>query len=300
MIGAAKRLDALDHDPRAAGPADLRAHRLEKPREVDDLRLARGGLDDRRAFREGRGAHDVRRAEHGRSERAAEEDRRTAKSRGGRHDVAALEADLRTEGLEAAKVQVDRSGAEGASAGHRDHRTAAAGEHGAEDADARPHGADDLVAGVAPIGIDASQVDRVALSTDLHAELGEKSAHVAHVAQVGHVAQTDRLLGEERGRHQRQGGVLRTVDAKATGESAAALDAEGVHGAADPSGKTRESVEHRASEASGCNGNPHRPHRPYCRLTLRGDAGEDDSRDPNGGPMTDGVDARSSRRPRRP
>ena len=50
---------AGDADHVAAGALDLRAHRAKAAREVEDLRFARGVLDQRLAFGERRGHHQV-------------------------------------------------------------------------------------------------------------------------------------------------------------------------------------------------------------------------------------------------
>ncbi len=63
--GAAQPLDARHDDLVGAGALDLRAHRDEKIRQVDDLRLARGVLDDRLAVGERRRHHQILRAGHG-------------------------------------------------------------------------------------------------------------------------------------------------------------------------------------------------------------------------------------------
>ena len=43
---------------------------------------------------------------------------------------------------------------------------------------------------------------------DRAAELGEQVLHVADVGEVGHIVESDGLLGEQGGRHEREGGVL--------------------------------------------------------------------------------------------
>ena len=64
---------------------------------------------------------------------------------GGGVDIAAIELDGGTHGLQAFQVEIDRAGADLAAAGERDAGFAGAGEQGAEDQDGGAHLADDVV-----------------------------------------------------------------------------------------------------------------------------------------------------------
>ena len=74
-----------------AGAADLRAHRDQESREVDDLGLARGVFDDGLAFGERRGHHQVFGAGDG---HGFEHQPRAAQPLGARADVAVLDLDV--------------------------------------------------------------------------------------------------------------------------------------------------------------------------------------------------------------
>src|SRR5579862_2637007 len=56
------------------------------------------------------------------------------------------------------------------------------------------------------------------------------------IGEDRHVAQRQRLLGEEGGGHKRQGGVLRPADRDGTGERLAAPDTDPVHGSMGSTG----------------------------------------------------------------
>ena len=117
VLAAAEPLDALDHDRVGAGARDLRAHRVEAGREVDDLGLARGVLDQRAAARERRRHHEVLGAGDG---HGVLHDARALQAPGLRLDVAVLDRDLGAQRLQAGDVQVDRARADRAAAGQRD------------------------------------------------------------------------------------------------------------------------------------------------------------------------------------
>ena len=75
-------------------PADLRAHRVEEVREVDDLRLARRVLDDGLALGKRRGHQQILGAGHG---NRFEHEARAAQPRSARADVAVLDRDVGAE-----------------------------------------------------------------------------------------------------------------------------------------------------------------------------------------------------------
>ena len=59
VLAAAEPLDPVDCDRVGARARDFRAHRREAGREVDDLRLARGVLDQRAPARQRCRHHEV-------------------------------------------------------------------------------------------------------------------------------------------------------------------------------------------------------------------------------------------------
>jgi len=66
-----------------------------------------------------------------------------------------------------------------------------------------------------------------------HAHLPQQRAHRSHIVQRRNVAQTERLLGQQRGAHDRQRRVLRARDADLAGERGAAANSELVHPMSD-------------------------------------------------------------------
>ena len=142
VFAGAKPLAAFDDDRVGAGTGDLRAHRGQERRKVDDLGFARGVLDDRAAARERRRHHQVLRA--GDAHGVLDDARAAEPSRLGM-DVAALDRDLGAHRLEARDVQVDRARADRATARQGNPRLAVARDERAEHEDRRAHRLDEVV-----------------------------------------------------------------------------------------------------------------------------------------------------------
>ena len=138
----AQLLDALDDDLVGARALDLRAHGDEEVREVDDLRLARGVLDDGFAVGERRRHHEIFRAG---DRDGVEIQPRALEPPGARADVAAFDVDVRAHGLQARDVDVHRARADGAAAGQRHVGLAEARQQRPEHQDRRAHGLHQLV-----------------------------------------------------------------------------------------------------------------------------------------------------------
>jgi len=235
-LGGVEGFDAPYHEPGRAGALDARAHGGEQAGEVDDLRLAGRRLDHGASLGEGSGGHDVGRAEHRRAVGPPEEDRRAAKSLRRRDDVAPLEMDRGTERLQTPQMQIDGPLADRAAPGHGDAGPASSGEERPEHADAGPHRPDDVVAGMARDGVDDAEAQSarpfgigIRELLGLDAEFAEQAPHVADVPQVGHLTEDHGLVGEQRGCHEGQGGVLRAADADPARERRPAVDDECVH-----------------------------------------------------------------------
>jgi hypothetical protein len=178
-------------------------------------------------------------AQDGGAVRAAEEDGRAPQAVAAGDHVAAVELDAGAELGEALQVQVDRARAEGAAARHADHRAAAAREHRAEHADRRTHGLDDLVRRVGARLVARVERDGVVVEVHGDAEALEERPQVADVREGPDVGEAHAPRGEERGGHERQGRVLGAFDGDAAVESAAALNAELIHGEALDAGRYR-------------------------------------------------------------
>ena len=65
VLSAMEPLHPVDGDDGGAGALDFRAEGDEEVREIHDLRLARGVLDDGSAVRQGSGHHEVLGAGYG-------------------------------------------------------------------------------------------------------------------------------------------------------------------------------------------------------------------------------------------
>jgi hypothetical protein len=163
-------LDTLDHDLVRARALDLRAHRDEELREVDHFRFARGVLDDGFAVGQRRGHHEVLGA---RDRDGLEIEARTLEPACARADVAAVDLDVRTHGLQARDVDVHRPRADGAAARQRHVRLAETREQRSQHQDGRAHRLDQLV------GREALARGR-AVDLDLHLLVdGDRDAHAA-------------------------------------------------------------------------------------------------------------------------
>ena len=114
---ALQMLDAADLDDVGAGAADVRAHRVQEVREVDDVRLARRVLDDRQPLRLHGRQNDV----HRRADRDhVEVNVRAAQLLCGDLDHAVVERICAAQRIEALDVLVNRPNAEITPAGQRD------------------------------------------------------------------------------------------------------------------------------------------------------------------------------------
>ena len=178
---AVRRLDAVDVDGGGAGAGNLRAHLGEAGGEVDDLRLARGVLDDGLALGQRRRHHgDVGGADGDlgeRDARAAEAFRRLG------DDVAGLDVDLGAERLQRLDEEIDRPRADGAAAGERHLRLAHARQQRADHPEARAHARDELVGRGGVDDVAGPQLDRFALHAVLAGALAEHHAIDAVVAE---------------------------------------------------------------------------------------------------------------------
>ena len=207
-------------------------------REVDDLRLAGGIADHRRASGEARGhQHDMGRADRDLGERIARADQ-AALGRGRVH-IAAVDLHPGAQRLEAFEEEIDRARADGASARQRHPRTALAGEQRADDPEARPHLGDELVrgghvgdgaagemdgAGIGAVLVLASPVHR-----HIDPVIAENADQLLDIGEMRHVFERQRIAGHERGDHQRQGRVLGAGNRNGADERLAAHNPDSIH-----------------------------------------------------------------------
>ena len=119
-----QRANALDDDGGCARAADSRAHRVQKRRQIDDLRLLGRVFDARRAAGERRRHQQVFRRADGRH---IQIDHRAAQAAGERH-AAVVKFDLCAERAHALEMLINRPLADGASAGQGNPRLPEAGK----------------------------------------------------------------------------------------------------------------------------------------------------------------------------
>ena len=226
---ATEALDAVDDDGVGTGAADLAAHGIDEVGQVDHFRLTRGVFQHGAALGQGGSHHDVLGTGHTDD---IEEEVRAAQAAFRRLglDIATFHVDLGAHGLETADVQVDRTRADGATAGQRHFGLTETGDHRAEYQDRGAHGLDQLVRrdqGLDGAGID---FDRELLVDDrLHAHAAEQLDHGGDVVQVRQVAHGDRGIGQQGGGEDRQRGVLRAGNTDFAVEADTAGDDQFVH-----------------------------------------------------------------------
>src|SRR5262249_55630310 len=208
VLGAAEPLDALNPDGGRARAFDLRAHFDKQLGEVGDLRLAGGVAQDGLAAGQHGGHHEVLGAGDG----DAVEVHRAAAESAGRlgFDIAVLLVDGGAELFEAEDVQVDRAGADGATAGEGDAGAAAARDEGPQDETRRAHRLYELVGRFGADDLPGVQPHRLAGYVAGGADVDEEALHRADIADAGDAMQRDRILGEQRGGKSWQRGVLRS------------------------------------------------------------------------------------------
>ncbi len=224
---------AFDRDAVRPRAVDVRPHRSQAAREVDDLRLARGVLEDRGAVGKGCRHHQVlgpRDRDHVEDETHAGEPLRA------RTHIAVLEIDLGAHRHESLDVLVDGAQPDRAAARKRHPRLAAARDQRAERQDRRPHRLHELVGRERPVDGAGVELDGAGIAgVDADAHLREQPLHRPHVVEPRDVGEDERLVAKERRAQERQRGVLGARDADFAAERVAAVDDEPVHVSACPS-----------------------------------------------------------------
>jgi hypothetical protein len=234
--GAAHLIDAPDAKRRRPQARDARPYPIEKPAQVDDLRLHRGAEDGGLAFGQDGGAHHVRRAGDRGTPRTTERDRRADQASGAGDHTATLDPEVRPQGGQSLQVQVDGPGADVAPAGERDHGPAAPGQQRPQHAEAGAHPPDPLVTGADRPPIHRLQERRaVGRSHHLKAQFAQHQRHGVDVSQPRHALQADRFGREDGGGHHRQRRVFRAAGTDGPRKRSSAADPETVAGHVSPS-----------------------------------------------------------------
>ena len=207
----AELIDAADRHGRTPQSLDVRAQPIKEPAEVDDFRLA-GRMENRgRSAGECGGAHHVGGSGHGRSGGAGQIDLRPAEPCGSGDDVAVADRQVRPQGGQSLKMEIDRPRADPASARQRYDRAAAPGEQGAENAEAGPHAANMGVTGLERRSVARRDLDRVPVAAYVHSQASEHGRKAVDVGKPRDAAEPHRGIGQQGGGHDGKRGVLRTA-----------------------------------------------------------------------------------------
>ncbi len=242
MLGTVEGLSPLDPQGRAANPFDPGAHLYQAVGDIDDLRLARGVLDQRLAT----GQHGGHQGIVGRAHRdLGKRNAVTGQAPGGPGvHIAALELDFGAERLERGQMQIDGARADGAAARQRDFRLAAARHERSEHPETRPHarhhlvgrrGVDDVRRGE-PEGLAVARAlaRLLAGDGDVNPVIAQDAGKKADVGEARNIVQRQRLAGEKARNHQRQRSILGAADRYGPVQALAADNADSVHGVVTP------------------------------------------------------------------
>ena len=218
-----ERRDSLYMNRVGARAFDLRAHRDQERRELADLGLARGVLDDRLALGAGRGHHEVLGARH---RDRVEHEPRAFELRGARADVAVVDRDRRAHRAQPHDVQIHGPRADRATARQRDVGMPEPAEQRPEHENRRAHRLHELVR--REEFLDAAMHRRSTLpSSRCSAATPMRFSSFSVVAMsfsFGTLRSVDGPVGEQRGGEDRQRGVLRAGDSNLAVERLSADD----------------------------------------------------------------------------
>ena len=205
MRRAAKLAPAIDRDLVRADAIDLGAERDEEMTEVLHVRLARGVAKDGRSRGRDRGHEGVL----GPGDTRLVEEHVGAAKPARREMEAVVEFERRAELLERQKVRVDAPAPDDVAARRRQFDFAAPREHRPGEQDRRANLLAELrieLVGADGLGVNLERVSRAP------AHVGARGRHELDqrldVADARHVFERDRMLGQQRGAHDRQRGVL--------------------------------------------------------------------------------------------
>ncbi|CFN67231.1 Uncharacterised protein [Bordetella pertussis] len=219
--------DAIDDDAVGAVALDARAHLDEQLGQVDHFGFARGIFQHGLAFGQHRRHQQVLGAGDGDHVGA---DRGALQARGARHHEAVLDLDLGAQRRQPLDVLVDRPLADRAAARQADAGLAEAGQQRAQHQDRGAHGLDQLVRRFQVVDLVGLQGDgAVAGAFGAHAHAAQQAQRGRGVVQLRHIAQHERLGGEQAGAQDGQGRVLGARDGDFPTQGRAAGDAQFVH-----------------------------------------------------------------------
>ena len=218
---------ALDDDELGAHTGDVRTHADQAPRQVVHMRLARGVADHGDALGEHRRHHQVLGAgDRGHVERDAR-----AVQAAGAGDISALTfLDLGAHEPEALEMLLHAAHADVIAAGLGDARLPRPRHQRAEQQERAAHAPAEPGVHLGGAELCRVQPPRVRVGMrDLDPHVLEHPGHRRDVLDIGHVAELDLLVGEQRRRHDRQRRVLASGDRDAPLEPSPATDAQEFH-----------------------------------------------------------------------
>ena len=213
MCRGAEAVDTLDGDCGGAITLNLRAHAAQAIGEIDNFGLAGGVVDDGGAFGQCCGHHDVLGGPH-RGEGEVDHGTLEAATRGLGIEIAIAQVDARAHFLKSVGVDVHRTCADGTPAWQGHFGIAFTREERSEDQIGGAHFAHDVIFGA---GVDctvARHGDHAALLErgDFGTQRLQQLRHGADVAETRGVGEGQWLFAQQRGRHEREGGILCASD----------------------------------------------------------------------------------------
>ena len=156
----------------------------------------------------------------------------------GGDDIAALDLDLGTHGLQGLQMQIHRAGADGAAAGQGHLGIAEAGQQRTQHQHRGAHLAHQIIGrgGIGDIGRRQLQhptgmaaIGSLTVERQHDAVLGQQIGHGGDIHQMRQIGQAQGLVGQQTGGHEGQGGVLGPADGNDAPQRGAADDADLVH-----------------------------------------------------------------------
>ena len=226
-----------DFNPALTRTADFCAHFIEAQGQIDHFGLA-GRIFNHRIAIGQTGGH------HGRM-RAADRDFRKAdqpalQAFGGAGDhIATVDINVSPERFKRHDQQIDRTRADGATAGQRDPRLAHTGQKRRDHPETGAHPRDQFIRGGGIDNIACGQGNAVALAFALidpfaadpciHPVIADDAHQQTHIRQARHVIEGQGLARQQAGNHQGQSGIFGPADHNGAIERLAAGNADAIH-----------------------------------------------------------------------
>ena len=231
MGRAFQPVDALNVQGRRARALNLGAHADQTLNHIDDFRLLGGVQDHRLALRQ----HGGQKGVLGRANAdEGELDPRAGQTAGRLGvDIALVQIDVRAQRFERLQVQIHGTSADGAAAGQADLGMAGPCNERPQHVERGPHLADEIIAregrddfrrvqegfrAVRPVGFG-----------DFGSQSPQQPRQEPRVGEPWHIGQPERLVRQQAGGHQLDGGILGAADRDRSVERCAADNGDAVH-----------------------------------------------------------------------